>query len=127
MKRAIIYIICACLFCACKTPKIVTVTKVERVHDTVRSLKIDSVYHSRYVYLKGDTVFLKDTVWKFQRMSDTVRVYKRDSIPYEVPVEIPVRVRNGYDRFTSWGFWIFVFLIVLRLAWWAFKKYYLRI
>ncbi len=38
-------------------------------------------------------------------------------------VEVPVRVRNGYDRFTSWGFWIFVVLLLIRVAWWAAKKY----
>ena len=41
-------------------------------------------------------------------------------------VEVPVRVRNGYDKFTAKGFWI---LLVILLALTAFKAYklYLRI
>ena len=33
------------------------------------------------------------------------------------------KARTGYDRFTSWGFWIFVVLLLLRVAWWVAKKY----
>lgn len=65
---------------------------------------------------------------------------KEDSLKAEIQVrdkyieelkssetQAPVRVRNWYDRFTSWGFWIFIILILIRLAWWVVKKYYLRI
>lgn len=41
--------------------------------------------------------------------------------------QVPVRVRNGYDKFTSWGFWILFLLLLLRVAWWFVKKYYLRV
>ena len=49
-----------------------------------------------------------------------------DSIPYKVDVIKEVRKRNGYDRFTSWGFWILAFLILTRVTWWIFKTFYLR-
>ena len=41
--------------------------------------------------------------------------------------QVPVRVRSGYDRFTSWFFWIVVVLVLIRTAWWFVKKYYLRL
>lgn len=41
--------------------------------------------------------------------------------------QVPVRVRSGYDKFTSWFFWIVVGFVLIRLAWWAVKKYYLRV
>lgn len=41
--------------------------------------------------------------------------------------KVPVRVRSGYDKFTSWFFWIVVVLILIRIAWWVVKKYYLRV
>ena len=50
-------------------------------------------------------------------------LHTSDTIPQLVEVEKPVRIRNGYDRFTSWGFWIFVVLLLLRVAWWAAKTY----
>ena len=50
----------------------------------------------------------------------------RDSIPYEVVVEKPVRVRSGYDKFCSIAFWIMVVIVLGRIAWWAFKKFYLH-
>ena len=103
--------------CACKTQKPLIVTeyrdRIER--DTVT--RVDTVYRARYVREKGDTVFVTDTLFKYVYKDRVQEVYKHDSIPYEVQIEVPVRVRNGYDRFTSWGFWIFVILLLIRLAW----------
>lgn len=93
--------------------------------DTV--ILTDSVYISRYMREKGDTVFVTDTLFKFKYRDKVRDVYVHDSIPYEVQVPVPVRVRNGYDRFTSWGFWIFVILMLIRFAWLVVKKYYLRV
>lgn len=127
MKRLLFLIICACVLCACKVPKVVTVTEYrDRVtHDTLT--RTDSVYVARYIREKGDTVFVVDTLFKFKYLDKVRDVYVHDSVPYEVQVQVPVRVRNGYDRFTSWGFWILLILILLRLAWWFVKKYYLRV
>lgn len=127
MKKCILYlIICACV-CACKVPKGAPLIEYrDRVQiDTVTLT--DSVYVSRYVREKGDTVFVTDTLFKtkYRDRLEVVRIH--DSIPYEVQVEVPVRVRGGYDRFTSWFFWIVVVLALIRLAWWVVKKYYLRV
>ena len=125
MKKVLLYlIICACV-CACKSPKVVTMTEYrDRVQKDTITLT-DSVYVSRYMREKGDTVFVTDTLFKFKYRDKVRDVYVHDSVPYEVPV--PTRMRNGYDRFTSWGFWIFVILMLIRFAWWFVKKYYLRV
>lgn len=127
MKKVLLYlIICVCV-CACNSPKVVTVTEYrDKVQKDTVTLT-DSVYVSRYVREKGDTVFVTDTLFKFKYRDKVQEVRIRDSIPYEVQVQVPVRVRSGYDRFTSWFFWIVVVLVLIRLAWWFVKKYYLRV
>ena len=111
---------------ACSSPKVVTVTEYrDRVlRDTLT--RTDSVYISHVVRDKGDTVHVLDTIFKYKYLDKVREVYVHDSIPYAVEVQVPVRTRNGYDRFTSWGFWILLLLLSLRVAWWAFRKFYLR-
>lgn len=127
MKKCILYlIICVCV-CACNSPKVATMIEYrDRVQKDTVTLT-DSVYVSRYVREKGDTVFVTDTLFKFKYRDKVRDVYVHDSIPYEVQVQVPVRVRNGYDKFTSWFFWIVLLLALIRLAWWFVKKYYLRV
>ena len=105
------------LLSACAVPKVVTVTeyrdRVERDTVTVR----DSVTRERFVYIQGDTVH-DIQVLERTKYRDRVQVIEvHDSIPYQVTVEVPVRVRNGYDRFVSWGFWILLALIAVSIAW----------
>lgn len=115
---------------ACAHTKTVTVTEYRDrvVTDTVEKLRVDSVYVSRWIKQKGDTIILHDTILKYRvlRDTETVKEYVHDSIPYQVEVTKEVRKRNGYDRFTSWGFWILALLLCARFAWWAFKTFYLR-
>lgn len=115
---------------ACAQTKTVTVTEYSDrvVTDTVEMLRVDSVYVSRWIKQKGDTIILHDTIFKYRVLHDTetVKEYVHDSIPYQVEVTKEVRKRNGYDRFTSWGFWILALLLCARIAWWAFKTFYLR-
>ena len=115
---------------ACAQTKTVTITEYRDmvVTDTVEKLRVDSVYVSRWIKQKGDTIILHDTIFKYRVLHDTetVKEYVHDSIPYQVEVTKEVRKRNGYDRFTSWGFWILALLLCARIAWWAFKTFYLR-
>ena len=115
---------------ACAQTKTVTVTEYRDrvVTDTVEKLRVDSVYVSRWIKQRGDTIILHDTIFKYRVLHDaeTVKEYVHDSIPYQVEVTKEVRKRNGYDRFTSWGFWILALLLCARIAWWAFKTFYLR-
>ena len=118
------------LLAACAQTRTITVTEYRDrvVTDTVEKLRVDSVYVSRWIKQKGDTIILHDTIFKYRVLHDTktVKEYVHDSIPYQVEVTKDVRKRNGYDRFTSWGFWILALLLCARIAWWAFKTFYLR-
>ena len=119
----------ALLLTGCKSQPVVVTEYRERVkHDTIERERVDSVRVVRYVYVKGDTVHITDTVEKYRNVwRDRVQMeYVRDSVPYVQEVKVPVRMRNGYDRFTSWGFWIFLVIIISRLAWWVVKKWYLH-
>lgn len=125
MKRFAFLMLFAAVLAACNSPKVVTVTEYrDRVQrDTVT--QVDSVYISHVVREKGDTVHILDTIFKYKYLDKYAYVHVHDSIPYEVEVQVPVRTRNGYDRFTSYGFWILILLLLLRVAWWAFRKFYL--
>lgn len=128
--RFFIAIWAAIILAACAQTKTITVTEYRDrvVTDTVEKLRVDSVYVSRWMTKKGDTIILHDTIFKYRVLHDTetAKEYVHDSIPYEVEVIKEVRKRNWYDRFTSWGFWIFIFLLLIRVAWWAFNKFYLH-
>lgn len=130
MNRFAILMLFAAVLAACNSPKVVTMTEYrDRVtHDTIRDTRIDSVYVAHYLREKGDTVYQTDTIIAFKILEKfkTEYMYIHDSIPYEVEVQVPVRTRNGYDRFTSLGFWILLLLLLLRVAWWVFRKFYLR-
>lgn len=117
MTKIKILLAAVLLLSACAVPKVVTVTeyrdRVERDTVTLR----DSVTRDRFVYIQGDTVH---DIQVFERIKYRDRVQTievHDSIPYPVTVEVPVRVRNGYDRFVSWGFWILFALIAVAIAW----------
>lgn len=118
------------LLAACAQTRTITVTEYRDrvVTDTVEKLRVDSVYVSRWIKQNGDTIILHDTIFKYRVLHDTetVKEYVHDSIPYQVEVTKEVRKRNGYDRFTSLGFWILALLLCARIAWWAFKTFYLR-
>lgn len=130
LRKTVFYLIALLLITGCKgsQPAVVVQYRDRVQHDTIERERVDSVRVVRYVREKGDTVHVIDTVEKFRNVwRDRVQVeYVRDSVPYVQEVRVPVRTRNGYDRFTSWGFWVLFLLLVLRIAWWFVKKYYLR-
>ena len=133
----------------------VEVVKTEReiVRDTVVQIEPDSAMVRAWLECDStNTVILKrlDTA-AGERLKPTAKRYttsggmvlqvdcKEDSLKYEVQVRdkiieemktetkiVKVRERNGYDKFTSGGFWILLLVVVLRVAWWFVKKYYLR-
>lgn len=125
----------AVLLLGCKSVKPVVVPQTHNEHHTTDSTATDRqrdsiiIRDSVFIREKGDTVYkyVEHTVWQWRDREVTVAVHDTlhtsDTIPQLVEVEKPVRIRNGYDRFTSWGFWIFVVLLLLRVAWWAAKKY----
>lgn len=124
----------ALMLAACTAPKTITVTEYRDLVRfdtvTVERDRVDSTYKAHYLYHQGDTVHQVDTIYKYRikyvDKMQTQYVTVHDSIPYKVDVVKEVRKRNGYDRFTSWGFWILAFLILTRVTWWIFKTFYLR-
>lgn len=111
-------------FVGCKTlPPLIPQTQRDSVH-TRTEIRVDTFWRDRWHTEKqrGDTIFIHDSIYfekiKYCDRVDSVTV--RDSIPY--PVEVPVRVRNGYDRFTARGFWVFVCFIVFYIVWRLFKS-----
>ena len=109
--------LCCVFFCGCKTQTVVTVPEIhkEYVHDTLT--KVDSVYQYHYIKEKGDTVWRIDSVFAYRVIYKSVVENHVDSVPYPVEVQVPVRYRNGYDKFTSWFFWIVVIVFGLWAAW----------
>ena len=99
----------------CKT-QIVTVPEIhkEYIHDTIS--RVDSIYQSHTVIVKGDCEETHDTIFKFKYKDKIVERIVQDSVPYPVEVQVPVRYRSGYDKFTSWFFWIVVVLVLLCAA-----------
>lgn len=120
MKRFLFIVLCAVMLAGCKT-QVVTVPQIrtEYVHDTVTEHLTDSILQTRYVYMKADTVHDVQIVERI-KWRDRVQVQRveiQDSIPYPVEVIKHVRVRNGYDYFTAWGFWVLLAIVALAIAW----------
>lgn len=130
LGKIVFYFTALLLLTGCKgsQPAVVVQYRDRVLHDTIHDARIDSVYKYEFIKEKGDTVWRIDSVLAFRVLyRDRVQVeHVRDSVPYVQEVQVPVRKRNGYDRFTSWGFWVLFLLLVLRIAWWFVKKYYLR-
>ena len=119
MQKLIFLCAFALCVCACKT-QVVTVPQVrtEYVHDTVTEHLTDSILQTRYVYVKADTVHDVQIVEriKWRDKVQVQRVETHDSIPYPVEVIKRVRVRNGYDYFTAYGFWILLAIVALAIV-----------
>lgn len=117
MTKIKILLAAVLLLSACSVPKVVTVTeyrdRVERDTVTVR----DSVTRDRFVYIQGDTVHDIRVLERIKYRDRVKTIEVHDSIPYPVTVEVPVHVRNSYDMFVSWGFWILLALIAVAIAW----------
>lgn len=85
----------------------------------------DSVFVYRYEKQRNDTIYITDSV-KVIKLSDRVKteyINVTDSIPYEVQVIKEVRKRNGYDKFTSMGFWILTISTILIIIYKIWKKF----
>lgn len=100
--RAIIIIMAALLMVGCKTTQTI-VEKPVYIHDTTRSVRVerDSVYVDRWhtIEVKGDTVYVTDSVWvvRYFRTTDTAYKY------IEKPVN--VEVTKIQEVMKPLGFW----------------------
>lgn len=127
-KRLLIFIV-LCFF-GCKTlPPPILNAQCDSTH-TRTELRVDTFWRDRWhtEKIKGDTVLIHDSVYfekiKYRDRVDSVVV--RDSVTYPVEVTKEVRVRNGYDKFTARGFWIYTAIILAALIFlivrWRVKK-----
>lgn len=104
-------------FVGCNTLKPpIPKTQRDSVH-TRKELRVDTFWRDRWhtEKTKGDTVFVHDSIYfeniKYRDRVDSIIVC--DSVPY--PVEVPIRIRNAYDKFTARGFWIYTAMILIGL------------
>lgn len=92
--------------------------------------RVDTVFQNVYKYIheKGDTVFVRDSVilYRYKYVTKCDTFVQMDSIPYPVEVTKEVRVRNGYDRFTARGFWIYTAIILAGLIFLVVRWYIKR-
>lgn len=107
--------------------QVVKVPEIREIRTTDTLTLRDSVYVSKVIHQKGDTVFIHDTLRVFGVREKINRVEVRDSIPYPVEVTKEVRVRNWYDKATARGFWALLVVFVAIVGWKVFKRYYLHI
>lgn len=92
--------------------------------------RVDTVFQNVYKYIheKGDTVFVRDSVilYRYKYITKCDTFVQMDSIPYPVEVTKEVRVRNGYDKFTARGFWIYSAIILAGLIFLVVRWYIKR-
>jgi Fe2+ transport system protein B len=72
-KRETVIVVIVCVLCGCVTPKTVTETVVEHVHDTVEVVKSDTVREVKVQTVK-DTTFQKEVhTYTINDVGDTVK------------------------------------------------------
>lgn len=92
--------------------------------------RVDTVYQNVYKYIheRGDTVFIRDSVilYRYKYVTKCDTFVQVDSVAYPVEVTKEVRVRNGYDKFTARGFWVYTAVVLAVLIFlivrWRIKK-----
>lgn len=125
MIKYIIFVVLILMLFGCARKPITLIEyrdKIVERKDTINTT--DSVFIYRYERQRNDTIFITDSV-KVIKLSDKVKteyINVTDSIPYEVEVIKEVRKRNGYDKFTSAGFWIFTISTILFIILKIWKK-----
>ena len=124
----IVTLLFALLICSCSTTKCLPEKIIERHDSIITKTQRDSVYvyerDSVLVDRGGDTVYV--TRWKVRyrdHMTNKVDTIYRDRLKNVVEVRTE-RYIPQYYKFCSWAFWIVLVLVLLRVAWWAFKTFY---
>ena len=114
----------------CNTQKVFAPpeTKEKTIYKEIE--RVDTVFQNvyKYIYERGDTVFVRDSVlvYRYKYVTKCDTFVQVDSIPYPVEVTKEVRVRNGYDRFTARGFWIYTAIILAGLIFFLVRLYIKR-
>lgn len=124
--RAIIIIMAALLMVGCKTTQTI-VEKPVYVHDTTQSVRVerDSVYVDRWhtIEVKGDTVYVTDSVWvvRYFRTTDTAYKYIEKPVNVEVTKIQEVTKPLGFWRkllIYNGIFWLLVVGVYFGFKFW---------
>ena len=113
----------SCLLLACAAPRALPAPPAvsrDTAHDTL--VFHDSVYISRIVMLRGDTVYERDTVYRLRYRDRVVERARIDSVPY--PVEV-VRLVPHTPPFFAWCtvlFFVLLVLLTFRLGWRIYRR-----
>ena len=117
-------------FLGCSSQRVFTPTETQEKTIYKEIERVDTVFQNVYKYIheKGDTVFVRDSVlvYRYKYVTKCDTFVQVDSIPYPVEITKEVRVRNGYDRFTARGFWIYTAIILAGLIFLVVKWYIKR-
>ena len=117
-------------FLGCSTQKVFAPPETQEKTIYKEIERVDTVFQNVYKYIheKGDTVFVRDSVilYRYKYVTKCDTFVQVDSIPYPVEVTKEVRVRNGYDRFTARGFWIYTAIILVGLIFLVVRWYIKR-
>lgn len=124
--RAIIIIMAALLMVGCKTTQTI-VEKPVYIHDTTQSVRVerDSVYVDRWhtIEVKGDTVYVTDSVWvvRYFRTTDTAYKYIEKPVNVEVTKIQEVTKPLGFWRkllIYNGIFWLLVVGVYFGFKFW---------
>lgn len=117
-------------FLSCSTQQVFAPPETQEKTVYKEIERVDTVFQNVYKYIheKGDTVFVRDSVlvYRYKYITKCDTFVQVDSIPYPVEVTKEVRVRNGYDRFTARGFWIYTAIILAGLIFFVVRWYIKR-
>lgn len=115
---------------SCSTQRTLTPPQTQEKTVYKEIERVDTVFQNMYKYIheKGDTVFVRDSVilYRYKYITKCDTFVQVDSIPYPVEVTKEVRVRNGYDKFTARGFWIYTAIILAGLIFFVVRWYIKR-
>ena len=117
---AIIVALVLIVLSGCKSvpPIIAPITHESWVERT--ETRVDTFWRDRWhtEKIKGDTIYVHDSIYleKIKYRDRVDSIYVNDSIPYPVEVTVPVRERNGYDKFTARGFWIYTGILIVGMV-----------
>ena len=113
----LLFMILACISLAsCRSVQYIPVPSSHSSLDV--SLRYDSISHThnRFIFLKGDTVYVHETdsVEKVVKSNDTIII--RDSIPKIVPVPVPGEMTKRQAFLYNSGISAWIFLAIIFLA-----------
>ena len=114
-----IFLFCLLLFCmvSCKCPCAAIGEQHAGSHDSVRiELVHDSVTIDRWhkEYIKGDTVFIRDSVWRdrWRNKHDSIFICNSDTIYQTIEVE---KKGSAFWKGSGIALWVLIGCIVLGL------------